>query len=166
MKRTILNRIGRRGWIVAVLVAAAVLCVCVFTNLFRSADSLVPGTSYQSAKCLYMAAYSSIADSDDSGFLYTIRENAFVITQRDTGMETVIEVPVWEWQPAPYTVLDWKNLFWPVLPGDTVPSIGANARYQPLGDGMSLLRVEDSLWLVQIDDEYIRSIYTLEECTV
>lgn len=163
--RAVMNPKKPVVWMAALgIVVGAVLWVCLLTSPSHAADSLVPGTSYRSAKCLYMAPYSSTAPGDDLGFRYTVQEDAFVITWLDTGEQTVIEVPAWEWQRAPYTVLGWDDLFWPRLPGDSVPSIGANALYQPLNDELSLLRVGDSLWLVQMGKDGIWSIYTLEEC--
>lgn len=163
--RAVMNPKKPAVWMAALGIAVgAALWVFFLPSPSRAADSLVPGTSYRSTKCLYMAPYSSAAPGDDSGFRYTVQEDAIVLTRLDTGEQTVIEVPAWEWQPAPYTVLEWDALFWPRLPGDSVPSIGANALYQPLSDDLSLLRVKDSLWLVQMGKDGIWSIYTLEEC--
>lgn len=141
---------------------------------------IITGITYVPYQCIYMNGLSSyLAMGGDSGCKYVIDEDAFVIIQRGGAVKldehgepiedskTVIEVPKWEWQEFPYTDEEWASLY--IFGGTGIPNISEvydEMLYQPLKDGMFLLKMDEQLWLVDLNSDpkmgtYLWSIYRL-----
>lgn len=141
---------------------------------------IVTGITYVPYQCLYMNLLSSYAAmGGDSGCKYVISEDSFVIIQRNGAVminengETVeaepyvIEVPKWEWQEFPYTDEEWASFY--TFEGIGIPNISEiydEMLYQPLQDGLFLLKMDEQLWLVDLKSNskmgtYLWSIYRL-----
>lgn len=141
---------------------------------------IVTGITYVPYQCLYMNPLSSYAAmGGDSGCKYVINEDSFVIIQRggavmiDENGEPVeaepyvIEVPKWEWQEFPYTDEEWASFY--TFEGIGIPNISEiydEMLYQPLQDGLFLLKMDEQLWLVDLKSNskmgtYLWSIYRL-----
>lgn len=149
---------------------------------------LIPGTTYVSYQCIYMNPLSSYGASSDSGYRYIMGDDHFTMINRgsgdvsaitsslDTAVEGLGEYPQssisirdWKWQAFPYTDEEWNELH---KPGTT--SFGIynpnqmfdEILYQPIMDNLFLLRVDGTLWIVELKDNpqmgtYLWSIYSL-----
>ena len=141
---------------------------------------IVTGITYVPYQCLYMNPLSSYAAmGGDSGCKYVIGEDSFVIIQRggavmiDENGEPVeaephvIEVSKWEWKEFPYTDEEWASFY--TFEGMGIPNISEiydEMLYQPLQDGLFLLKMDEQLWLVDLKSNpkmgtYLWSIYRL-----
>lgn len=141
---------------------------------------IVTGITYVPYQCLYMNPLSSYAAmGGDSGCKYVIGEDSFAIIQRggavmiDENGEPVeaephvIEVSKWEWQEFPYTDEEWASFY--TFEGMGIPNISEiydEMLYQPLQDGLFLLKMDEQLWLVDLKSNskmgtYLWSIYRL-----
>ncbi len=141
---------------------------------------IVTGITYVPYQCLYMNPLSSYAAmGGDSGCKYVIGEDFFATIQRggavmldETGEPVeaepnVIEVPKWEWQKFPYTDEEWASFY---IPGGMeelkISEVYDEMLYQPLQDGLFLLKMDEQLWLVKLNNDpkmgtYLWSIYWL-----
>ncbi|MBQ4347124.1 MAG: hypothetical protein IJC39_01595, partial [Firmicutes bacterium] len=116
----------------------------------------VPEGKYLPYACIYMNPLSSYAATGgDSGYLYEIKGNEFIMTKRETGESKAIPVSEWEWQEMPYTEEEWNDLFsWEqnfnlkLGVGVSGYESASQLKYQPISDEVFLLGAEDVLWLV------------------
>ena len=149
---------------------------------------LIPGTTYVSYQCLYMNPLSSYAAmGGDSGCKYIIGEDYFATINRNDGsfvsvtnpnmdiatsgldgLQNMIEVSNWEWKEFPYTDEEWAALYTPQGFGgiSNISEIYDEMLYQPLTTGKFLLKMDNSLWLVELAANqqmgtYLWSIYSL-----
>lgn len=157
------------------------------TSTLRTGD-LIPGTTYVSYQCLYMNPLSSyVAMGGDSGCKYIIGEDYFATINRNDGsfvsvtnpnmdiatsgldgLQNMIEVSNWEWKEFPYTDEEWAALYTPQGFGgiSNISEIYDEMLYQPLTTGKFLLKMDNSLWLVELAANqqmgtYLWSIYSL-----
>lgn len=157
------------------------------TSTLRTGD-LIPGTTYVSYQCLYMNPLSSyVAMGGDSGCKYIIGEDYFATINRNDGsfvsvtnpnmdiatsgldgLQNMIEVSNWEWKEFPYTDEEWEALYTPQGFGgiSNISEIYDEMLYQPLTTGKFLLKMDNSLWLVELAANqqmgtYLWSIYSL-----
>lgn len=157
------------------------------TSTLRTGD-LIPGTTYVSYQCLYMNPLSSYAAmGGDSGCKYIIGEDYFATINRNDGsfvsvtnpnmdiatsgldgLQNMIEVSNWEWKESPYTDEEWAALYTPQGFGgiSNISEIYDEMLYQPLTTGKFLLKMDNSLWLVELAANqqmgtYLWSIYSL-----
>lgn len=157
------------------------------TSTLRTGD-LIPGTPYVSYQCLYMNPLSSYAAmGGDSGCKYIIGEDYFATINRNDGsfvsvtnpnmdiatsgldgLQNMIEVSNWEWKEFPYTDEEWAALYTPQGFGgiSNISEIYDEMLYQPLTTGKFLLKMDNSLWLVELAANqqmgtYLWSIYSL-----
>ena len=157
------------------------------TSTLRTGD-LIPGTTYVSYQCLYMNPLSSYAAmGGDSGCKYIIGEDYFATINRNDGsfvsvtnpnmdiatsgldgLQNMIEVSNWEWKEFPYTDEEWAALYTPQGFGgiSNISEIYDEMLYQPLTTGKFLLKMDNSLWLVELAANqqmgtYLWSIYSL-----
>ena len=157
------------------------------TSTLRTGD-LIPGTTYVSYQCLYMNPLSSYAAmGGDSGCKYIIGEDYFATINRNDGsfvsvtnpnmdiatsgldgLQNMIEVSNWEWKEFPYTDEEWAALYTPQGFGgiSNISKIYDEMLYQPLTTGKFLLKMDNSLWLVELAANqqmgtYLWSIYSL-----
>jgi beta-lactamase regulating signal transducer with metallopeptidase domain len=157
------------------------------TSTLRTGD-LIPGTTYVSYQCLYMNPLSSYAAmGGDSGCKYIIGEDYFATINRNDGsfvsvtnpnmdiatsgldgLQNMIEVSNWEWKEFPYTDEEWAALYTPQGFGgiSNISEIYDEMLYQPLTAGKFLLKMDNSLWLVELAANqqmgtYLWSIYSL-----
>ena len=142
---------------------------------------LIPGTTYVPYECLYMNPLSSYAAmGGDSGCKYIVGEDYFETVYRsnrisinatnpdaDTAQHR-IKVSKWKWQKFPYTDEEWASLYWPkgIWSQDALSKQYNEMLYQPLTANKFLLKMDNSLWLVDISNDpkvgtYIWSIYSL-----
>ena len=144
----------------------------------------IPGTTYVPYECLYMNPLSSYAAmGGDSGCKYVVGEDYFATIYRgnsisinptnpalDTasGLQKMIDVPRWKWQEFPYTDEEWASLYRPkgMWSIENISEQYSEMLYQPLTSGKFLLKMDTSLWLVEISNDpkvgtYIWSIYSL-----
>lgn len=149
-----------------------------------SITELIPGTSYVSWQCLYMNPLSSYsASGGNSGCRYIVGEDKFVTIDRshrysdrvtgkplegdDAYLQHVNEIPKWEWQEFPYTDEEWAALYKPGIPSEfRISALYDEILYQPLTADKFLLRVDGTLWLVELSTNpqmgtYLWSIYSL-----
>lgn len=152
-------------------------------------SEIIPGTTYVSWQCLYMNPLSSyFAAGGDSGCKYVVGDDYFAIYRRadgnvisittDPGLErpdtagsnlqSMVDVPNWEWQPFPYADEEWAALYQPGGFGgmQNIHELYDEILYQPLVDGQFLLRVDGDLWIVELRNNpqmgtYLWSIYSL-----
>lgn len=146
---------------------------------------LIPGTTYVSWQCLYMNPLSSYAAmGGDSGCRYLIDEDYFTTLYRNNdnfvsvthpeldtagdNANNMIPVPNWEWQEFPYTDEEWAALYIPQGFGgiSNISETYDEMLYLPLTAGKFLLKMDNSLWLVELasNDQmgtYLWSIYSL-----
>lgn len=149
---------------------------------------LIPGTTYVSYQCLYMNPLSSYAAmGGDSGCKYIVGEDYFATINRNDGsfvsvtnpdmdmatsgldgLQNMIEVTSWEWQEFPYTDEEWAALYVPKGFGgiSNISEIYDEMLYLPLTAGKFLLKMDNSLWLVELAANqqmgtYLWSIYSL-----
>jgi len=152
------------------------------------AGELIPGTTYVSYQCLYMNPLSSYAAmGGDSGCKYIVGEDYFATIHRNDGsfvsvtnpnldmatsgldgLQNMIDVSSWEWQEFPYTDEEWAALYVPQGFGgiSNISEIYDEMLYQPLTAGKFLLKMDNSLWLVELAANqqmgtYLWSIYSL-----
>lgn len=157
------------------------------TSTLQTGD-LIPGTTYVSYQCLYMNPLSSYAAmGGDSGCKYIIGEDYFATINRNDGsfvsvtnpnmdiatsgldgLQNMIEVSNWEWKEFPYTDEEWAALYTPQGFGgiSNISEIYDEMLYQPLTTGKFLLKMDNSLWLVELAANqqmgtYLWSIYSL-----
>ncbi len=157
------------------------------TSTLRTGD-LIPGTTYVSYQCLYMNPLSSYAAmGGDSGCKYIIGEDYFATINRNDGsfvsvtnpnmdiatsgldgLQNMIEVSNWEWKEFLYTDEEWAALYTPQGFGgiSNISEIYDEMLYQPLTTGKFLLKMDNSLWLVELAANqqmgtYLWSIYSL-----
>ncbi len=143
--------------------------------------------TYVSSQCLYMNPLSSGGGfGGDSGCQYIVGKDSFAIVDRSNGVSLSttgevrldmgnkeytnnrIDVPKWGWQKFPYTDEEWAKLY---KPGGSTSVKNISERYneilyQPLSEGKFLLRVDGSLWLVELNSNdrmgtYLWSIFSL-----
>ena len=154
-----------------------------------SLNEIIPGTTYVSWQCLYMNPLSSFAAmGGDSGCKYVVGDDYFAIYRRSNGdvisittnpglerpdtagsnLQSMVDVPNWEWQPFPYTDEEWAALYQPGGFGgmQNIHELYDEILYQPLVDGQFLLRVDGDLWIVELRSNpqmgtYLWSIYSL-----
>lgn len=142
---------------------------------------LIPNTTYVPYQCLYMNPLSSYAAmGGDSGCKYVVGEDYFATIYRGNRVsinatnpdaditQNRINVPKWKWQKFPYTDEEWAALYWPAGIGsiENISDQYSEMLYQPLTSDKFLLKMDDSLWLVDISNDpkvgtYIWSIYSL-----
>ena len=142
---------------------------------------LIPGTTYVPYQCLYMNPLSSFAAiGGDSGCKYVVGENYFATIYRSNRVSVNatnpdgdiaqhrIEVPKWKWQKFPYSDEEWAALYWPegLWSIEKISERYNEMLYQPLTSDKFLLKMDNSLWLVDISNDpkvgtYIWSIYSL-----
>lgn len=142
---------------------------------------LIPGTTYVPYQCLYMNPLSSFAAiGGDSGCKYVVGENYFTTIYRSNRVSVNatnpdgdiaqhrIEVPKWKWQKFPYSDEEWASLYWPegIWSIEKISERYNEMLYQPLTSDKFLLKMDNSLWLVDISNDqkvgtYIWSIYSL-----
>lgn len=149
---------------------------------------LIPGTTYVSYQCIYMNPLSSYGASSDSGYRYIIGDDHFTMINRGSGAvsfiassldnktdyadeyeHTIISKPDWKWQEFPYTDEEWNELHKPGITSFGIYNpnqMFAEILYQPITDNLFLLRVDGTLWLVELKDNpqmgtYLWSIYSL-----
>ncbi len=129
-------------------------------------DTYIEGT-YVSSTCLYMNPLSSFYPFDgDSGYKYIIEKDGFTIINKSDNVEMFSAQSIeWNWQPFPYTEEEWKALF---IPGAYALYISnyKNCQYVELSRKYRLLRMDEELWLLDINENpqmgvYLWSIYTL-----
>lgn len=139
------------------------------TSVLRD-GGLVPGTTYVSYQCLYMNPLSSYsAMGGDSGCKYIVGEDCFYTINRDDDSSVkVFEVSSWEWQEFPYTDEEWLGLYLPQGFGEisNISELYDEMLYLPITAGKFLLKMDGSLWLVELrhnqrGDTYLWSIYNL-----
>lgn len=150
------------------------------TNQEPFTGDIIPGTTYVPYQCLYMNPLSSYAAiGGDSGRKYVVGEDYFATIYRGRnriaidGVDTTVNehriaVPKWEWQKFPYTDAEWAALYRPrgIFSTDTISEQYSDMRYQPLNEDSFLLKMDSSLWLVNISNDpkvgtYLWSIYSL-----
>ena len=142
---------------------------------------LIPGTTYVPYQCLYMNPLSSYAAiGGDSGCKYVVGEDYFATIYRGNRVsinatnvdgdiaQRRIEVPKWKWQKFPYTDKEWASLYWPkgIWSIENISENYSEMLYQPLTSDEFLLKMDSSLWLVNVSNDpkigtYIWSIYSL-----
>ena len=150
---------------------------------------IIPGTTYVSWQCMYMNPLSSyFVAGGDSGCKYVVGDNYFAIYRRSNGdvisittnpglegvdtadskLQSMVDVPNWEWQAFPYTDEEWAALYQPggfgAMKG--ISQLYDEILYQPLVDGQFLLRVDGDLWIAELRNNpqmgtYLWSIYSL-----
>ena len=145
------------------------------------AGAIIPGTTYVPYQCLYMNPLSSYAAiGGDSGCKYVVGEDYFTTIYRSNRIsfnatspdadiaQHRIEVPKWKWQKFPYTDEEWASLYWPdgIWSIENISEQYSEMLYQPLTSDKFLLKMDDSLWLVDISNDpkvgtYIWSIFSL-----
>ena len=148
------------------------------------AGELIPGTTYVPYQCLYMNPLSSYAAmGGDSSCKYVVGEDHFTTIYRRNSVsinatnpaldsagdvQNMIDVPRWKWQEFPYTDEEWALLYWPkgLWSIENISEQYSEMLYQPLTSGKFLLKMDNSLWLVDISNDpkvgtYIWSIYSL-----
>lgn len=148
----------------------------------------ISGTTYVSCQCLYMNPLSSYAAiGGDSGCKYIIGEDYFETINRNNdsffnaahsnldtadsrldGLQNKIHVSKWEWQEFPYTDEELAALYVPrgVDGISNISELYNEMLYQPLAAGRFLLKMDNSLWLVELASNeqmgtYLWSIYSL-----
>ena len=152
-------------------------------------SEIIPGTTYVSWQCLYMNPLSSYAAiGGDSGCKYVVGDNYFATYRRTDGsvvsvtadpgvepldtassdLQSMVDVPNWNWQEFPYTDEEWAALYQPGGFGgmQNIHELYDEILYQPLVDGQFLLRVDGDLWIVELRNNpqmgtYLWSIYSL-----
>ena len=151
-------------------------------------DELIPGTAYVSYQCIYMNPLSSYGASSDSGYRYIMGDDHFTMINRGSGAvssiasspdnktdyadeyeHTIISKPDWKWQAFPYTDEEWNELHKPGITSFGIYNPNQmfdEILYQPITDNLFLLRVDGTLWLVELKDNpqmgtYLWSIYSL-----
>lgn len=150
---------------------------------------LIPGTTYVPYQCLYMNPLSSFAAvGGDSGCKYIVGEDYFATVSRNDGsfvsvthlnldtatsgldgLQNLIDVSKWEWQEFPYTDEEWAALYVPPQGFGGISNISElydEMLYQPLAPDKFLLKMDSSLWLVELSSNeqmgtYLWSIYSL-----
>ena len=150
---------------------------------------LIPGTTYVPYQCLYMNPLSSYAAvGGDSGCKYIVGEDYFATISRNDGsfvsvthpnldtatsgldgLQNLIDVSKWEWQEFPYTDEEWAALYVPPQGFGGISNISElydEMLYQPLAPDKFLLKMDSSLWLVELSSNeqmgtYLWSIYSL-----
>lgn len=124
--------------------------------------------SYITSSCIYMNPLSSYYPlGGDSGQIYHVREDEFVISSRCGNYEETVSGVDWGWQAFPYTDEEWNELCFRI--GDEPDEISTTydeMLYQPISDQYSLMQMDEELWFVEKHEdssagEYIWSIYTL-----
>ena len=169
-------------WVViASIITCTAVAICLLTNPIKQADALIPGTTYVPYQRLYMNPLSSFAAiGGDSGCTYVVGEDYFdtiycsnrvSINATDPGADIAqhrIDVSKWRWQEFPYTDEEWAALYWPKGIGsiERISKQYSEMLYQPLSANRFLLKMDGSLWLVDISNDpkvgtYIWSIYSL-----
>ena len=150
---------------------------------------LIPGTTYVPYQCLYMNPLSSYAAvGGDTGCKYIVGEDYFATISRNDGsfvsvthpnldtatsgldgLQNLIDVSKWEWQEFPYTDEEWAALYVPPQGFGGISNISElynEMLYQPLAPDKFLLKMDSSLWLVELSSNeqmgtYLWSIYSL-----
>lgn len=187
--RTVLNYKKPAFWmiVVAMLVCAAV-AVCFLTNpkgegesdsgkLIESKETDnnsgraetaekavqdITAERYVSVECLFMNPLSSyFAVNGDSGEIYYVTEDSFIIKNRASGNEQIFNSIEWEWTEFPYTDEEWSAM---LVPGSSAGVAKITERYQDiqylkLSEEYCLLQVEGKLWLVSM-----KNIYKMGKC--
>ncbi|MDO4541177.1 MAG: hypothetical protein Q4B48_08850 [Syntrophomonadaceae bacterium] len=177
-------------WIIAVAVLACIVVgVCLLTNPKTeppggTPEAPVAGETYVSSACLYMNPLSSYsAVGGDSGCKYIIGDDYFATVNRNDDSVTGLsshpapdaadssaatnrtDVAQWDWQAFPYTDAEFAELF--SFGGiANLSQIYDEILYKPLTANTFLLRVDGTLWLVQLGSSpdsvpYMWSIYAL-----
>lgn len=124
---------------------------------------------YVSERCLYLTPYSSYAAmGGDSGYRYLMGDNGVHKVRSDgSGGFTLTAVPNWEkWEEFPWTEEEWKALFWTEDMWLVDVSSYAKREYCFLSEEACLLRMDGSLWLVELRHNeqmgtHVYSIYSL-----
>lgn len=155
----------------AVLLAAAAcitLAAALLTNP-RKAEEPIACTTYVPDQCLYMNPLSSYAAvGGDSGCRYIVGEDSFVSISRNDGRQNQIDVSGWGWQEFPYTDEEWAAFYVPQGVGGIshISEQYDEMLYQSLTQEKFLLRMDGSLWLVELASNeqmgtFLWSIYSL-----
>ena len=128
-----------------------------------------PDQIYVSERCLYLAPYSSYYPAGgDSGYRYLMGDDGFYMVNRSNGTVSQLATGAgWEqWSGLPWSMQEWKDLFWFEGTGMVLLSGEVERKYCPLSENAFLLRIDGALWLVELNlneqmGPHIYSIYTL-----
>lgn len=145
-----------KAWVTALgaAVCAVVLVACAADPAAREPEpeSRLACDSYVSDRCLYMNPLSSYYPfGGDSGERYIVEENSFTIEGRN-GVVTVIDPVQWGWREFPWTDEQWAGLFFPSGVGTPTVDRTQELRFQPLSERSCLLKFDEEVLLVQIQD--------------
>lgn len=120
--------------------------------------------------CKYIIGedYFATIDRNDGSFVSVTNPNMDIATSGLDGLQNMIEVSNWEWKEFPYTDEEWAALYTPQGFGgiSNISEIFDEMLYQPLTAGKFLLKMDNSLWLVELAANqqmgtYLWSIYSL-----
>jgi len=134
----------------------------------EKAAEIVSEGSYVTSACIYMNPLSSYYPlGGDSGEIYHIKDDLFMINSRHGAYSESVTNIDWGWQAFPYTDEEWDEMCFRI--GDKPDGISTmydEMLYQPISDRYSLMQMDGELWFVETHadssaGEYIWSIYTL-----
>lgn len=120
--------------------------------------------------CKYIIGedYFATINRNDGSFVSVTNPNMDIATSGLDGLQNMIEVSNWEWKEFPYTDEEWAALYIPQGFGgiSNISEIYDEMLYQPLTAGKFLLKMDNSLWLVELAANqqmgtYLWSIYSL-----
>ena len=120
--------------------------------------------------CKYIIGedYFATINRNDGSFVSVTNPNMDIATSGLDGLQNMIEVSNWEWKEFPYTDEEWAALYTPQGFGgiSNISEIYDEMLYQPLTAGKFLLKMDNSLWLVELAANqqmgtYLWSIYSL-----
>ena len=113
---------------------------------------LTVGTTYRTSEWVEWSIFMPIAPlNGDSGYLYEVTEQEFILRNKTYGSEERIPVAQWGWQELPYTDEEWST----IAMGNRLENIRsdyAEVLYQPISEDWFILRVDGILLLVQMEE--------------
>ena len=121
-------------------------------EIIPTSYDLTVGTTYRTSEWVEWSIFMPIAPlNGDSGYLYEVTEQEFIIRNKVYGSEEHIPVAQWGWQELPYTEDEWSIL----AMGNRLENIRSDyteVLYQPLSEDWFILRVDGILLLVQMEE--------------
>ena len=119
---------------------------------------------YVSERCKFLTGFSSTLQSNDSGYQYQIDGTSFRVLTHAGKVVSSIEDIEWDWKGFPYTDEEWEALCSTGLSNYEVTNLSNRYQerlYQALSEQMCLLKMDDELWLVDVRDFGVWSVYTI-----
>lgn len=149
--------------IITTVVISIILAVAFLTNPKDKNMIDFPEGSYSFEKVIYMIPFSSYYPFEDTGELYNLSEDKFIVTNRETG-EVIEEVSFDKLKSHGFTNDEWRELFTFNSGVIDIEAIGNDNRAMwELSDEYRIYIMDGEIWLMRLaGNNGVWNIYKLK----